>query len=178
MENKKKYEDGAPCEHPGCLNHVTHPCEGCGRINGKPKIKVMNLNRFVNEFVKIEYIDNAKCFGHFPFNMYSKKEGEKVEFASIYYNDIKEVYTLAAIKINDGAEIVIQSTDYPQLGNLKGDFVCAICYDKGKYSAMAVVYNKDNGKIIEYNDQHNPEVETILKQFIQFMKNIKFKKKE
>ncbi len=23
-----------PCGHPGCLHHVTHPCEGCGRIAG------------------------------------------------------------------------------------------------------------------------------------------------
>jgi hypothetical protein len=30
-----KFKDGEPCNHPGCLNHVTHPCEGCGRICGK-----------------------------------------------------------------------------------------------------------------------------------------------
>lgn len=29
-----EYIDGKPCSHPGCLNHVTHPCEGCGRIGG------------------------------------------------------------------------------------------------------------------------------------------------
>lgn len=23
-----------PCRHPGCASHVTHPCEGCGRIMG------------------------------------------------------------------------------------------------------------------------------------------------
>ena len=23
-----------PCKHPGCLSHVSHPCEGCGRIAG------------------------------------------------------------------------------------------------------------------------------------------------
>ena len=23
-----------PCDHPGCFSHVTHPCEGCGRIWG------------------------------------------------------------------------------------------------------------------------------------------------
>lgn len=28
------YADGEPCQHRGCLNHVTHPCEGCGRIAG------------------------------------------------------------------------------------------------------------------------------------------------
>ena len=26
--------DGQPCGHPGCLNHISHPCEGCGRIGG------------------------------------------------------------------------------------------------------------------------------------------------
>ena len=30
--------DGVPCSHPGCLNHVTHPCEGCGRISGRSKV--------------------------------------------------------------------------------------------------------------------------------------------
>ncbi len=28
-------KDGEPCSHPGCLHHVTHPCEGCGRIAGR-----------------------------------------------------------------------------------------------------------------------------------------------
>jgi hypothetical protein len=28
-------EPGEPCGHPGCLSHVTHPCEGCGRIGGR-----------------------------------------------------------------------------------------------------------------------------------------------
>jgi hypothetical protein len=27
--------DGEPCSHRGCLNHISHPCEGCGRIAGK-----------------------------------------------------------------------------------------------------------------------------------------------
>jgi hypothetical protein len=27
-------EDGVPCSHPGCLAHVSHPCEGCGRVGG------------------------------------------------------------------------------------------------------------------------------------------------
>jgi len=23
-----------PCQHPGCLSHASHPCEGCGRLGG------------------------------------------------------------------------------------------------------------------------------------------------
>lgn len=27
--------EGEPCSHKGCLNHISHPCEKCGRIGGK-----------------------------------------------------------------------------------------------------------------------------------------------
>ena len=33
-------KDGEPCSHPGCLNHITHPCEGCGRIGGRMPILI------------------------------------------------------------------------------------------------------------------------------------------
>ena len=29
------WRDGEPCSHPGCLSHVSHPCEGCGRVGGR-----------------------------------------------------------------------------------------------------------------------------------------------
>jgi hypothetical protein len=32
---EKDLPDGVPCKHPGCLNHVSHPCECCGRVAGK-----------------------------------------------------------------------------------------------------------------------------------------------
>ena len=35
--NLNRLKDGEPCGHPGCLHHVTHPCEGCGRIAGFKK---------------------------------------------------------------------------------------------------------------------------------------------
>jgi hypothetical protein len=30
------YRIGEPCFHPSCLSHISHPCEGCGRIAGWP----------------------------------------------------------------------------------------------------------------------------------------------
>jgi len=33
-EKRMNWKPGQPCDHPGCLSHVTHPCEGCGRIAG------------------------------------------------------------------------------------------------------------------------------------------------
>lgn len=33
--DKKILRDGEPCGHHGCLKHISHPCEGCGRIVGR-----------------------------------------------------------------------------------------------------------------------------------------------
>lgn len=41
---KKEWSEGQPCDHPGCLSHVSHPCEGCGRIGGRePGIEPVTL---------------------------------------------------------------------------------------------------------------------------------------
>jgi len=37
VQNEPTLKDGEPCNHPGCLSHVSHPCEGCGRIGGYKK---------------------------------------------------------------------------------------------------------------------------------------------
>ena len=34
MKKESRYKDGEPCKHIGCLSHIIHPCEGCGRIGG------------------------------------------------------------------------------------------------------------------------------------------------
>lgn len=31
----KILNENQPCSHTGCLHHISHPCEGCGRIGGK-----------------------------------------------------------------------------------------------------------------------------------------------
>ncbi|HSW50567.1 MAG TPA: hypothetical protein VLH09_10350 [Bryobacteraceae bacterium] len=33
--SSSQLQDGQPCSHRGCLSHVSHPCEGCGRVAGK-----------------------------------------------------------------------------------------------------------------------------------------------
>lgn len=31
-------EDGIECEHKGCRNHISHPCDNCGRIGASSKL--------------------------------------------------------------------------------------------------------------------------------------------
>ena len=39
MDKRQKWleslPDGVPCDHVGCLQHVSHPCEVCGRVAGR-----------------------------------------------------------------------------------------------------------------------------------------------
>lgn len=42
--------DGEPCKHSGCLSHISHPCEGCGRIGGRlPEPEAKTLETLVEE---------------------------------------------------------------------------------------------------------------------------------
>lgn len=49
MEELKEFE---PCDHPGCLNHVTHPCEGCGRIGGRFMTEIIRPDEMYKEHVE------------------------------------------------------------------------------------------------------------------------------
>ncbi|MCK5016518.1 MAG: hypothetical protein KAS32_05530 [Candidatus Peribacteraceae bacterium] len=53
--------EGEPCDHPGCLNHISHPCEGCGRVGGKKseKINTTPVLRFEDWYAKEE--NNLDC---------------------------------------------------------------------------------------------------------------------
>lgn len=36
LRDPMRWKPGQPCDHPGCLSHISHPCDGCGRIGGLP----------------------------------------------------------------------------------------------------------------------------------------------
>ena len=46
-------KDHEPCSHKGCLNHITHPCEGCGRISGiKKDLKNKTKGESITDLLK------------------------------------------------------------------------------------------------------------------------------
>lgn len=45
-------KNGVPCSHAGCLDHVTHPCEGCGRIAGGRLVIVERA-----ELARLQYME-------------------------------------------------------------------------------------------------------------------------
>jgi hypothetical protein len=45
-----KYKDGIPCGHLGCVNHVTHPCEECGRIGGENPLPDIDYHELLRKY--------------------------------------------------------------------------------------------------------------------------------
>ena len=48
--------DGVPCDHPGCLHHISHPCEGCGRVGG---ISGYKIGATVRQYHHVDLYDDA-----------------------------------------------------------------------------------------------------------------------
>lgn len=49
------YEDGQPCKHPGCINHVTHACEYCKRKQAKNKVMITKQNLEIENSCAVGY---------------------------------------------------------------------------------------------------------------------------
>ena len=59
--------DGEPCSHKGCLSHISHPCQGCGRIAGKYVVRPCNADDCDHWITKPELCE--KCLETmFEFN--------------------------------------------------------------------------------------------------------------
>ena len=56
-EVPRSLKDGEPCDHPGCLSHISHPCEGCGRIAGNIEMTQRYYNRSVEPRIFIKILD-------------------------------------------------------------------------------------------------------------------------
>jgi hypothetical protein len=73
---KEELKNGEPCNHPGCQSHITHPCEGCGRIGARGRTtaqKYFNLKMVVKQMRDHQ---NAGPSLEEPFHIWSNKMKE------------------------------------------------------------------------------------------------------
>jgi len=63
-----KYNDGQPCNHKGCLSHISHPCEGCGRIGGKGIVYLVDVGDITLFDSKGEPLWKVKKENYFDLN--------------------------------------------------------------------------------------------------------------
>ena len=98
--NFKIYKDGEPCKHPGCLQHVTHPCEGCGRIAGKYDI----LQKIFAKIAEFERENSCRPRALYVGinELYELKDHPKVfEVCQLKHGEIEKIFGLSVCPQNE-----------------------------------------------------------------------------
>lgn len=122
----------------------------------------MDVEVFIDKFVKIEYVEGYKGYGHHPFQFYGEK-GDEIIILSLLRVDSKPFYTIIKDHISSGVAKLFCSIDFPKMGDMPHDFVLIITYDKTEISLKAILYDS-KGKIVEKLDTNNNLMNTIQQQ--------------
>ena len=127
----------------------------------------MNMEKFVDKMVKIEWIEDSNCFGHYPFQMFSEDKNGITKLTSLAIGSIVDAYRIAKKEIEIGSKKLFLSLDFPAGGDIENDFVVVFSVADGNYSGFGIVYDSE-GKILEkYNI--GTQVKEIIKQFKDFL---------
>jgi len=123
------------------------------------------VKEFVENFVKIEYIENSGCFGHYPFQLFVETSDEKIEINALALGgDVLSCYKRVSKYLKEKANKVFMSIDFPTGGDIKNDFVCIFSIVDNKFDIFAIPYNSENGEIYDEIHESNLLIE-ILNQF-------------
>lgn len=116
------------------------------------KIEVMkNVNEFIEQMVKVDYLEQFDSFGHYPFQMYvEKKDGQTSINALALGGDVKACHRLFADEMHNSAKTIYMSLDFPKGGDIDNDFVCIFHYDNTTHELknFAIPYDLE-GKVMD-----------------------------
>ena len=76
--SSRPLKDGEPCSHPGCSSHISHPCEGCGRIGARGEYDPSWLDKLGNQWEN-EWYDS-------PIEQRAKELGLKYHYLTESYD--------------------------------------------------------------------------------------------
>jgi hypothetical protein len=105
-----------------------------------------NLKEFVDQLVKIEYLDHCNAFGFYPFQMYVEEKEEKATLCALDLGgDIRAVYKAFADFFKENPKRIYLAVDFPANMDITNDFVCIIGYEKEEFTIYAIPYGIETG---------------------------------
>ena len=108
------------------------------------------VEEFVKSMVKIEFIEDSECYGHYPFQLFAETKDGKFEMNTLALGgDVESCYgKFSEYKSND-AKRMYMSLDFPKGGDIKDDFVAIFSFENGDINLFAIPYNVEDGKILD-----------------------------
>lgn len=108
-----------------------------------------NVEEFIAQLVKIEFIEDSNCYGHYPFQMYVEMGDGSLEMNALALGgDVLACYRRMSEYINKNAKRIYLSLDFPAGGDIENDFVCIYAYEDGAFSLLAIPYSLEDGKVL------------------------------
>jgi len=129
------------------LNHIKEE-----QILYKIKIiKMKTIEEFVKLMVKIDFIEDEKCYGHYPFQLFVETKDNKFEINALALGgDVASCYRRFAEYKNNGAKRIYLSLDYPKGGDIDDDYVAIFSFEDGVINLFAIPYKVEDGKVLDY----------------------------
>lgn len=107
----------------------------------------MELKKFTESLVQIEFKEEMEGYGHYPFQMIAESPEGNLELNCLALNDVRLCYAKFATYYKKGYPKIYMSVDFPNVGDIRQDFVCIFSYENGVLKAMAIPYNNKNGEL-------------------------------
>jgi hypothetical protein len=106
-----------------------------------------DLKEFVNQLVKIEFINHCGTYGFYPFQMFVEEKDEKSTMCCLDLGgDIRAVYKAFSDFYKNDPKRIYLAVDFPSNMDIKEDFVCVIGYENNEFTLYAIPYNLKTGE--------------------------------
>ena len=127
------------------------------------------VEEFVKSMVKIEFIEDSNCFGHYPFQLLCENKDGGLEINALALGgDVASCYRRFAEYKNNDAKRIYLSLDFPSGGDIENDYVAIFVFENNEINLFAIPYEIEEGKTFEiikessHLDKIKAQMETYL----------------
>lgn len=111
----------------------------------------MTRDQFIDACVKIEYHQDTKMFGLYPFQFCALDKNNSLTVGVMLLGgDVVACYKAAEKMIMEGHPVFYMAIDFPKGLDIRTDFVAIFEYSDGESKVIAIPYDPATGKILFY----------------------------
>jgi len=105
------------------------------------------VEEFVKTMVKIEFIEDSNCFGHYPFQLFCENKDGGFEINALALGgDVSSCYRRFSEYKKQNAKRIYLSLDFPKGGDIDNDYVAIYAFENNELSLFAIPYEIKDGK--------------------------------
>ncbi len=130
------------------------------------------LDEFVKTMVRIEFLEDENCYGHYPFQLFVETKDETFEMCALALGgDVLSCYRKFGEYKNDDAKRIYLSLDFPSGGDIENDFVAIFSMENDKIDLFAIPYSTKDGAKLELINKSS-HLDLLKSEFLKGVKSL------